>query len=74
MKKVKLRGSLYGIPPWYIRFLLKFCRLKYEEATDGLRPYAVQYKTLFGLRYVLLIYPTPLEHPNCRCALERRNE
>jgi len=60
--------------PWYIRFLLTFRRMQYEEVADGLWPWVVHYKVLFGTRYVYMCCPKPAEHVNCRCALKRRDE
>jgi hypothetical protein len=57
--------------PKIIRFLLIFCRLRVEKATDGLWPWTVIYKMLLGKKYIVYMYPNPADHVNCKCALER---
>jgi len=56
---------------WYIRILLFFRRMQYDEKSDdGINILEVHYKTLFGRRYVYFIVPKPPQHFNCKCSLE----
>lgn len=52
---------------WYIKFLLFFIKTKYY--TDKFECVQIEYKDLFGIRYILKQYQIPPNHPNCRCVI-----
>jgi len=57
--------------PWYIKFLLFFCKIEYRNGVDYMGfDFTIIFKRLFNRVYILNITDLhPPVHFNCRCVV-----